>query len=105
MVDAVRNVDPDAVPGRRQGIAAVNLPGRAKNDDAQPPAQADDALVLGRIEVAVRRHVGTRLDGIEQAMAGIVVGRMEIEILAQARRLPRFGAKFGKQGLVDDGDH
>jgi hypothetical protein len=50
MIDTMRNVDASTVAGRRQGIVAVDCPGRAKNDDAQSPAQADDAFILGRIE-------------------------------------------------------
>ena len=101
----MRDIDANVRTGRRQENVAVDRPERAKNDNAETTAQADDAFILGRVEMAVRHHVGTRLDGVEQAVAGVVVGRMEIAVPAPARRLLRLGADFGEQRLVDHHDH
>ena len=64
-------------------------------------------LQLGnqRVEVAMGRNIGVCHQGVEQAVPGMVVARVEITVLAPARAGGGFGADGIEQRVVDQRDH
>ena len=64
-----------------------------------------DVVSNGRVEVAVGRDVAVRLHGVEQAVGGEFVVRMEISVPASARRGGGFAGHGVEQGGVDQGNH
>ena len=82
---------------RRTGIVELH--------QTDAPAQHDVGLVLVRVEMPVGRNVGVGHQGVEQAVAGMVVARVEVAVLAPARAGGGFGADRVEQRVVDQGNH
>jgi len=81
-------------PAGQQHLALI-----IKNNHAQRSAQQHQRLILGGIRMPVRRHIRIRAHGIEKPVAGIIVARVQIEVLAP----PRGGGSFGSQPVKEVG--
>ena len=53
----------------------------------------------------MRRNVGIRLHGVQQAVCRMTVLRMEVAVLAPAWTGRRFRAEFIEQRAIDQRDH
>ena len=81
----------------RHDAAAV-----VEHDEPERATQHDHGLILGRLSVLMRLHVGIGLDCIEQPVARVVGAGMKIMVLASARACPRLRAASVEQGLVNE---
>ena len=75
-----------------------------KYHNAQLPPQNDHRLVFLDVEMAVRRDVRVRLDGVEQTMRQRRVTRVKIVMLAPADIGTSFGRYRVKQVSIDQND-
>ena len=61
-----------------------DVSGFVEYQQAHEPAQHDEGLILARIQMPMRGDVGVGLHGVEQAVRGGIVARMQVVVFAPA---------------------